>query len=42
MLNALYNLPRSALRALIVWALNAEQPPAQDAAGMDKIAADAK
>jgi hypothetical protein len=39
MLKALYNIPRSALRALIVWALNDVQPPPQDAAGIDKEAA---
>lgn len=42
MLTALYKLPREALRALIIWALTAEQPPPNDAAGMDKIAAEQK
>jgi hypothetical protein len=47
MLNALYNMPRDAVRALIVWALGGEpllkQPdPPYDPAAMDLIMADLK
>jgi hypothetical protein len=42
MLTALYKLPRTALRAVIIWALGAGPELVNDAAGMDKIAADAK
>ncbi len=36
MLNALYNLPRSSLRALILWALG-PQTSTYDPAALDKI-----
>jgi hypothetical protein len=47
MLSALYNMPREAVRSLIVWALGGEpllkQPdPPYDPAGIDAVAAELK
>lgn len=47
MLAALYRLPRSAVRAFIIWALGGEpvipgQEPIYDPAALDKIAAEIK
>jgi hypothetical protein len=47
MLSALYNMPRDAVRALIVWALGGEPvlrlpDPAYDPAALDKVVSDIK